>query len=55
MKPEGILWETKPNKASFDILLGFVSLSPTYCFAASGRGIKPIEIESLKVNLRFMF
>jgi len=33
MKPEGILWETKPNRASFDILLGFILFSPTYRFA----------------------
>ena len=32
MKPEGILCETKPNRASFDILLGFILFSPTYSF-----------------------
>jgi len=49
MKPEGILWETEhhrhflrsPNRASFDILLGFILFSPTYRFTASSGELNP--------------
>jgi len=46
MKLEGILWETKPNRASFDILLGFILFSPTYRFTASSGRLPPQRLNS---------
>jgi len=49
MKPEGILWETKPNRARFDILLGFILFSPTYRFAAGSWELNPQRLKNLYV------